>query len=51
MVSEKECQLLRVEKYYQREGKKEEKNLVFQVSQIIKNELIKFNKKRVLLFL
>ena len=51
MVSEKECQLLRVEKYYRREGKKEEKNLVFQVSQIIKNELIKFNKKRVLLFL
>ena len=51
MVLEKECQLLRVEKYYHREGKKEEKNLVFQVSQIIKNELIKFNKKRVLLFL
>jgi len=46
MVLEKGCQLLRAEKYYPQEGKKEEKNLVFQVSLIIRNELIKFNKKK-----
>ncbi len=46
MDLEKECQLLKAEKYYLQEGKKDVKNYLFLMNLTIRNRLINFNKKK-----